>query len=417
MILRRIDSKGHKTSMEVTPTLARQKRATNALTAGIVLLIAMFGITNSFQSVVMNRVVDTYHLSGGAQGIMSSMINIGSILAFLSAPLLQGRVKKTTMLLLACVLMVISFFVLGTNSLYAGMIFTSILTGIGFGWIDTNCNAVMVDLHKENSSSYLGLLHGGFGVGGLIAPIMITALLTIITWQRVSLIMSGIVVVAGLIFLLLLSFSTKASASPVREKPLTMAVIREFLFHRKNVLLLIAGMLYAITQSGLLIWLVRYMTLRYNAESLGAAALSIYWVCGTLSRFFAPRLPIRPLKLFLYGTLLSCVFQTIGVLSGSPVVMCVMVGIIGLVTGHCVPMLISEITAAQTGNTALATSASLVTMCLMRIIFPVLMGMLADWTSITTMMLTPAVSGALAVLFAYLILRYEHKTAAPVLAK
>lgn len=403
--------------MEASPILARQKRATNALTAGIVLLIAMFGITNSFQSVVMNRVVDAYHLSGGAQGIMSSMINIGSILAFLSAPLLQGRVKKTTMLLLACVLMVVSFFVLGTNSLYAGMILASILTGIGFGWIDTNCNAVMVDLHKENSSSYLGLLHGGFGVGGLIAPIMITALLTVITWQRVSLIMSGIVVVAGLIFLLLLSFSTKSSASPVREKPLTMAVIREFLFHRKNVLLLVAGMLYAITQSGLLIWLVRYMTLRYNAESLGAAALSIYWVCGTLSRFFAPRLPIRPLKLFLYGTLLSCVFQTIGVLSGSPVVMCVMVGIIGLVTGHCVPMLISEITAAQTGNTALATSASLVTMCFMRIIFPVLMGMLADWTSISTMMLTPAVSGALAALFAYLILRYEHRTTALAIAK
>lgn len=403
--------------MEASPILARQKRATNALTAGIVLLIAMFGITNSFQSVVMNRVVDAYHLSGGAQGIMSSMINIGSILAFLSAPLLQGRVKKTTMLLLACVLMVVSFFVLGTNSLYAGMILASILTGIGFGWIDTNCNAVMVDLHKENSSSYLGLLHGGFGVGGLIAPIMITALLTVITWQRVSLIMSGIVVVAGLIFLLLLSFSTKSSASPVREKPLTMAVIREFLFHRKNVLLLFAGMLYAITQSGLLIWLVRYMTLRYNAESLGAAALSIYWVCGTLSRFFAPRLPIRPLKLFLYGTLLSCVFQTIGVLSGSPIVMCVMVGIIGLVTGHCVPMLISEITAAQTGNTALATSASLVTMCFMRIIFPVLMGMLADWTSISTMMLTPAVSGALAALFVYLILRYEHRTTAPAIAK
>ena len=33
------------------------------------------------------------------------------------------------------------------------------------------------------------------------------------------------------------------------------------------------------------------------------------------------------------------------------------------------------------------------------------------------MMLTPAVSGALAALFAYLILRYEHKSAAPALAK
>lgn len=389
--------------------MIHSKRAGNALTFGIVLLIGIYGLTNSYQSVVMNRVVDTYQLTGGAQGIMSSMINLGSILAFFAAPMLQGRLKKTSMLLIACLLLAVSFFLLGATRVIAALIAASVLAGIGFGWLDTNCNAVMVDIHSENSASYLGLLHGGFGVGGLIAPLMITALFAVMSWRSVSFVMGAIVVCAGLAFLLILSVFSRGTPAAAPEEPLSIAAARDFFFQKKNVLMLVSGMLYAITQAGLLIWLVRFMTLRYNAETLGSTALSIYWVCATLSRFLAPRIRMRPLKLFLIGVLLSCVFQTIGVLSGSPIVMCVMVGVIGFVTGHCVPMLLSEISMNQRGNTALAASATLVSMCFMRILVPVGMGALAQAVDISFAMLTPAVSGALAGIMAFIVLCLEKR--------
>lgn len=388
-----------------------QTRATNTMSFGILMLIGVFGLTNTFQSVVMNRVVDAYQLSGGAQGIMSSMINVGSILAFFAAPMLQGRIKKTSMLIAACLLLATSFFLLGGTQVFAAMIAASILAGIGFGWLDTNCNAVMVDLHPENSASYLGLLHGGFGVGSLISPLLITALFAVITWRGVSFVMGVVVAVTAVAFLAILARSRRNTPASAPEQPLTFAAAREFLTKRKNVLMLVSGMLYAITQSGLLIWLVRYMTLQYGAETLGSTALSIYWVCATLSRFFAPRIPMRPLKLFVLGALLSCVFQTVGVLSGSPIVMCVMVGIIGLVTGHCVPMLLSEIARGQQGNSALAASATLVSMCFMRILVPVGMGAIAGAVNISVAMLTPAVSGALAGALAIVVLRLEKREA------
>ena len=403
--------------MKTSEPLSAQNRAKSSMTFGILMLIGVFGLTNSFQSVVMNRVVDAYQLTGGAQGIMSSMINLGSILAFFAAPMLQGRLKKTSMLISACLLLAVSFFLLGRTQVFAAMIAASILAGIGFGWLDTNCNAVMVDLHTENSASYLGLLHGGFGVGSLISPLLITALFAVITWRGVSMVMGAVIAVAGVAFAVILSTSKKNDAPTAPEQPLTLAATRAFLTKKKNVLMLVAGMLYAITQSGLLIWLVRYMTLQYGAETLGSTALSIYWVCATLSRFFAPRLPIRPLKLFLLGALLSCVFQTVGVLSGNPVIMCVMVGIIGLVTGHCVPMLLSEITRGQQGNSALAASATLVSMCFMRILVPVGMGAIAGAVNISVAMLTPAVSGALAGIMTLFVLRLEKKEANQAIAK
>ncbi|NLI55121.1 MAG: MFS transporter [Clostridiales bacterium] len=385
------------------------QRSVRPLTAGIVILIIVFGLLNNYQSVVLNSVVASYHLVGGAQGIMSSMINIGSIAAYFSAPALQGRLKKTSMLVIACVLLVASFFLLGQTRLFTGMIIASIIAGVGFGWMDTNCNAVMVDIHPEKSASYLGALHGGFGVGGLTAPLLITALLAMTTWHGASFVMSGIIACAGLAFLLILAFSAKGAPPAPKEKPLTREMVKAYLFRRKNALMLVAAMLYAVTQSGLIVWIVRYMTLRYNAEALGSAALSIYWICATLSRFFAPRLPVRPLRLFFVGMVLMCVFQTVGVLSGNPIVMCVMVGVVGIVSGHSVPILLSEASSGQQENSSLVASSFLVSMCFLRSITPVFMGFLADWTNVSVMMLTPAAGGALAALIAWVMLRDERR--------
>ncbi|HAX40421.1 MAG TPA: hypothetical protein DCY10_06070 [Clostridiales bacterium] len=392
------------------------RRSVRLLTAGVVMLISVYGLLSNYQSVVLNSVVESYRLVGGAQGLMSSMINIGAVAAFITAPMLQGRIRKTTMLLLGAAVLVLSFFLLGAGRAVAALIGACLLTGIGFGWVDANCNAVIVDLHHDKSAKFLGLLHGGFGVGGLIAPILISALLAVMSWHAVSYLMGVLIALAGLAFLLLLAAARKGVPVAKKEQPLTFAAVKAFLFQRKNALMLLATIHYAVAQSGLLIWIVRYMTLRYNAEALGSVALSIYWVCATLSRFFAPRLPIRPLKLFLLGVLLTCVFQAIGVLSGSAVVMCVMSGVIGLVSGHCVPMILSEASSDNPGFSSLIASSFLISIFATNIFAPLFMGALASWAGLDTMMLTPAASAAFSALIVLIILRQERKKRAQALA-
>ncbi|MDP3447429.1 MAG: MFS transporter [Eubacteriales bacterium] len=402
--------------MESSRENTSSRRSVRLLTAGIVMLIAVYGLLSNYQSVVLNSVVESYRLTGGAQGIMSSMINIGAVAAFITAPMLQGRIKKTTMLLLGAAVLVVSFFLLGEGRVVAGLIAACLLTGVGFGWVDANCNAVMVDLHHDKSAKFLGLLHGGFGVGGLIAPILISALLAVMSWHTVSYLMGALIALAGVAFLLLLGAAKKGVPPVKKEQPLTFAAVKAFLFQRKNALMLLASILYAIAQSGLLIWIVRYMTLRYNAEALGSIALSIYWVCATLSRFFAPRLPIRPLKLFLLGVLLTCVFQAVGVFSGSAVVMCVMSGVIGLVSGHCVPMILSEASADNPGVSSLIASSFLISIFATNSVAPLFMGALASWAGLDAMMLAPAVSAAFSALIVLIILRQERKKRAQALA-
>lgn len=388
---------------------ASSARSVNLLTVGVIMIIGTYGLLNSYQGVVLNSVVESYRLTGGLQGLMPSLINIGAVVAFLTAPLLQGRVKKTSLLLLGAGIIVLSFFLLGAGRAIAALVFASLLTGVGFGWVDANCNAVIVDLHHDDSAKFLGFLHGGFGVGALIAPILITALLAFIDWHGVSYLLAAILALAALVFFLLLSAAKKGVPAPVAEPRLTFAGVKSFLFHRRNALMLVSTMLYAISQAGFLVWIVRYMTLQYNAEALGSVALSLYWVFGTISRVFAPRLKIRPLVLFLLGVVLTFVFQVVGVLSGSAVVMCVAGAAIGLVSGHCVPMILSVANAENPGNSSLIASSFLISIYATNSVSPLLMGALASWTSLNIMMLAPAVSAALAAIVVVILLRDERK--------
>ena len=388
---------------------ASSARSVRLLTAGVLMMISTYGLVSNFQSVALNSVVDSFHLTGGAQGLMSSLINIGAVAAFLSAPVLQGRVKKTSILLLGAGILALSFCLLGTTRALAGLMAASLLIGIGFGWVDSNCNATMVDLHRADSAKYLGFLHGGFGVGALLAPIVIGSLLTVFSWHTVSYFMSALIGLAGIAFLLLLTSARKGVPAPAKEQPLTLSGVRAFLFQRKNVLMLLATMLYAVSQSGFLVWIVRYMTLQYNAEQLGSVALSLYWVFGTLSRIFAPRLKVRPLVLILLAVVLTFVFQTIGVLSGSAVVMCVMAALIGLASGHFVPMILSVASADHPGNSSLIASSFLISIFLTNSLSPILLGALASWTNLQVMMLAPAVSAVFAAIVILIILRGDQK--------
>ena len=395
---------------------ASAARSVRYITAGVLLIISTYGLLSNYQSAVLNSVVESFRLTGGAQGIMSALINLGAVIAFLTAPFLQGRVKKTTVLLIGTGILVVSFFLLGSVRALVGLIAASLLVGVGFGWVDANCNATMVDLHHDDSAKYLGFLHGGFGVGGLIAPLLIGSLLAVVSWHTVSYLMSALIALAAIVFSVLLTSAKKGVPAPEKEQPLTRAGIKAFLFQKKNALMLLATMLYAVTQAGFLVWIVRSMTLQYQAESLGSIALSLYWVFGTLSRFFAPRLRIRPLVLFLLGVALTGVFQAIGVLSGSAVVMCIMGALIGLVSGHCVPMMLSIASRENPGQSSLVASSFLVSIYATNSLSPLLMGALASWTSLNVMMLAPAASAVLAVAVTLLLLRHDGQVSAKQLA-
>ena len=151
--------------------------AVKGVTAAILVTSFIYAFVNSISSVLLNQVVEAFSLTGASQGLLSSMLSVGYMLALLVNPLFQGRTEKLFMLLLSGLLQAAMLVLSGTSASFALFLTGIVLLGVGCGWLDGYINSCMIDFHPHDSPKYLSLLHGLFGVGSLLAPLLMQALL------------------------------------------------------------------------------------------------------------------------------------------------------------------------------------------------------------------------------------------------
>jgi len=179
----------------------------------------------------------------------------------------------------------------------------------------------------------------------------------------------------------------------VREHMFTVADLFAYIRVRRNVALLLAGLFGMFAISSVMMWVVRYMTLRFDAEDIGLLSISVFWICATINRFlFAKFVKESSLLLFTVGSVLSAAAIFIGVASGNPIVFCVMMGVLGLCSGHFVQVLVSECAVGYEGRTSFTTSFLMLTMCIARIIAPVTMAFVGTQVSLFGGMMIPVVA-------------------------
>lgn len=372
------------------------KPAPHALSAKIVTGVALgsvflFSFSNSLMSIMINEVVDGFALSGTSEGMMSSMCNLGSMLALLGSMLIQGRAPKMTMLLFATALQAGALFLCGFAPSFPLFCTSCAILGVGGGLADTFSNSSLVDVHQEESTRYLGYLHGLFGVGSLLAPLLVAQMMRVIEWRGVFFVMGG-VLAAGV--LALFGFSRRAGRaemeSATRETALGWGDLLGYVKNPRNIAILLAAIFATATQTGILVWVLRYMSLRFGAETLGMVSVSVYWVCATLNRFGVSRIPMAPIRLFVLGAAASALCLGAGVLSGSAVGMCVAMGGLGLCSGHFMQVLFGECARGYEGKTTFPTSTLIVVMGLARIAVPLMMAYVSASLSVVGGMLIPA---------------------------
>jgi fucose permease len=365
-------------------------RIVTGITLGSILL---YSFANSMMSVMINEVVNGFSLSGVSEGMMGSMFGIGSMLAVLVAPLIQGRVAKMTVLLFATALQALTLALCGLSPVFALFCVSCAIMGVGGGLVDTYANSLLVDLHKEESTRYLGYLHGLFGVGSLLAPLLVMLVLGLVGWRGVFFALA-VIFFAGVAILRMLGRQARHSEMEraTREKVLGWCDLREYVLNPRNIIILVACIFSTITQTGVLIWILRYMALRFNAEALGTLSISLFWICATINRFSVSRLRLTPIRLLVAGAVLAALCLSIGVLSDSAWGMCAAMGGFGLCTGHFMQVLFGEGARGYEGKTTFVTSVLIVVMGVARSVTPLMMAFISASFSAGISMLVPAVA-------------------------
>ncbi|MBQ8507002.1 MAG: MFS transporter [Clostridia bacterium] len=379
------------------------RRALKWLTGAIFLLVCGFSMCSNIIGVTMDPMIGAFSLTGASQGLMTSMINLGSTLPLLVIPLLQGRVHKTWLIIFGGILQVFMLVLTGMAQSVPVLLAACALLGAGNNFTDSCVNSYIVDLHPTESTRYLGLLHGFFGVGGLITPLLISAIIGASGWRAAY-------YVAAVIFAVICAVFTWVSlknrrrvmgVAPASEAPITKAMFKAYFSTRRNLMLLGAIIFYAASQLGLVNWVVRYMSVRFDNAELGSICMSAYWICTAICRIFSSRLPFAPHKMMVFGAAGAGVFHFIGVISGNPIVMLICTGLLGLVSGLCIPVIVGEAALGNEDKTALSTAALFLLMGLSRMLMPLLMGAVAA-DSITNAMLLPAGAAIISAVFCHL---------------
>ncbi len=376
-------------------------KAAGMITAAAFLSVFVFAVAFSVISVTVNEIVAEFSLSGTSEGFMSSFMSFGGLLALILAPFAQGRVNKAAMLVIAGAMQGIALIVCGVSGHF--FLFCAACAFVGFGTniADAYCNSIIADVHKAQSARYMGYLHGTYGIASLLAPIAIYALLQAMHWRGVYYVVAAVMLLSAAAVIILTRGSKGEPASSANETKIGKADLMEYVRQKRNMLLCLTGAFATAAQTGVLVWAVRYMALRFDAEAIGAASLTVFWVCATISRFFAVRIKIAPMRLIALGSVIGGACISAGVLSESAYFMCAMTGALGFAIGFIMPVLFSEGAKGYEGKTTLTSSALLLVMGVTRIAIPLLMAFFSAYVSVSLCMLLPAAFSVIAAIFGY----------------
>ena len=308
-------------------------------------------------SVLLNEVIAYFGVSHIKEGLMSSMISTGSLFALLCIILLNGGFKKQYIIIAMGYITAIALMLQGVVNSYYLFIILCFVMGFGNGAVDTTQSAFLADVNKENTSKHMGTLHGIFGIGSMIIPIILKKMLDVFSWKTIY-------VLVGLwCFVFITQFAVVTvklgTSKTSSEKKQSKLSIKEFWpFISKNGLLLVAVSMFfgAAAQSGVIIWVIRYVSIYLGSATIGTLCLSCYWIACTISRILSPVLPFKPISLVTAGAFVSAITWFLAITINSPYMIMIACVVVGLASGSCIPMSITQASSMARDNTTLSTS-------------------------------------------------------------
>lgn len=353
----------------------------NAL--AVTLLVCMIFMSCIFAALgsLMDPVTEKFGITGSAQGLPGTVSSIGGICVFALSLFLIGKVRKTTLLALGIGLCVIPLLLIDLAESYPVYILLWTVIGFGLGFMDALLSSCMADLYTgKTGTRMMCILHTFFGVTSMLAPLLFSALLTGGTpfgkvYQLVgyfgAAVAIALVTVAG----------KKQDGPDLQEKALSMKEMAGMLTTGPLLLFAIGMAVHGFFLAGLNNWANR-LTEEMNTGTLPEALLGFQGGLGQFSVFLGLMLsrllfsftgiPVRGyLK---WGGVAAAVLLTVGLVSGTSVILCICMTLSGLCFGALIPCMLDTACASVRGNTMLATTVMMLMLYLGQGISPTVLG-------------------------------------------
>lgn len=383
-----------------------QERDRKIYNISLKLSVVATALWSGILAVLLNDIIDQYSLVGTREGLMSSMISIGALLALLATIVYQGRFKKTQIIIVGGILASAVLITQGIPMAFAMFLLACFMMGFGHGAVDSCQSAFLADLNPGNTAKHMGALHGIFGIGGVLTPILLHELLKHFQWRAIYVMAGAVCLILIIQFAVVTRYMRpKVSIASRKESKLTWTGMREFFGSKNSYFLLLSIFFGAAAQSGIIVWTIRYVSVSLASPGIAAICLAIFWITTTVSRFASPLLPYQPSQIVALGAFISAVVWAVALIVNQPAVMCVATGIAGLVSGSCIPMTLSEGAAINPEKTGFSTSILMILKTVGQILSPIIVAFIMSLGSMRTGMYATSVFFIINGIFAALMIR------------
>lgn len=378
----------------------------------LMLSVVATAIGSGTMGVLLNEIVRAYSLETFQEGYMSSCISTGALLALFAGIVLRGRIHKYQFISWGGLLMSAMLLMKGIPVPFKIFLVLCFVMGIGMGVMDSFQTAFLADLIPDNSAKGLGMLHGIFGVGGFVLPLVLHSLLGRFSWHGIFRVLGTFCLVLIVQFILLTEWMKKENLIPNRlEKSSGFAQLKDLGRDSYFFVLLICMFLGAASQNGILVWTVRYVSDSLGSPQIAPVCLSVFWIASTVSRIFAPYLPFCPMQVVASGGVISGIDWGLGIWSGTPYGVlgaCIAAGLSG---GCCMPMLLNEGAVFNRTNTGLMTSVLMIVKTAGQILCPIFISHLKSVGGVEISMLMITVLFVADGIAAWMLLRMKRRRA------
>lgn len=342
--------------------------------------------------VLLNDIITEYQIKGTQEGLMSSMISIGSLTALVTTILLQGYFKKAKFIIVCGLLAATMTVVQGIPMTFSMFLIASLLMGYGNGGTDSLQSSFLADLNKEDTPRHMGAMHGIYGIGGVMTPIILHIMLKHYHWRTVYIIVGMVCLLLILQFAIVTNYlKSRVSVVSRTESNFSVSSIKKFISEKYIILLLFSMLFGAAAQSGVIVWTIRYVSVYLNRPDLAGVCLSVFWIASTVSRFCSPMIPWKPYRILTYGAIASAVIWALALVINLPIVIFVACILVGLTSGSCIPMSLSEGAATNREQTGMSTSMLMIFKSFGQILSPIVVAFISSRYDMQVGMLITAI--------------------------
>lgn len=346
-------------------------RSTKYLMVSLVVSVVATAISSSVLPVMLSSLIETFSLESMQEGLMSSMVSAGALTALLWMVTRRKSAEKKHLIRFFGLLMAGMLLLEGLPISFALFLAACFVMGVGLGITDASQSAFLVELCPDGGAKHMCILHGVFGVGSLLTPLVLNKMLAVLNWRSVYLITGTFCILLIAQFALSSGILGRHEAAVSSQRVPTETRGAKQLFQSRQFSGLL-GMAFfsAAGQSGIIVWVFRYVSVYLNSPEMASICLSLFWVFTTASRFLFPLSPFPVNTALLYGALVSGTVWIAAVFVNTPAAFCAACCLAGLSSGMFMPVLLHEGSLLRQDQAQVPTGIIMITKTIAQAISP-----------------------------------------------